>query len=220
MARCLVIGGITSCVYSYLYLTVQMSYFTQIGQQRQRKNMKTIIYLIVLLVFLLPSGARLETMGKLSLSDTIPAGDTIPVIRPDSTQISPDSLLIIGDDARLPDSFVLIGKPIKGTASYYSKKFEGRKTATGTTFRHSKMTAASNHFKLNTLVRVTNLKNNKSVIVLINDRMHHKMKKKGRVVDLTKNAAIELDFIKSGLTKVRVQALTPYTKKQMGISSE
>ncbi|HCL04697.1 MAG TPA: septal ring lytic transglycosylase RlpA family lipoprotein, partial [Chitinophagaceae bacterium] len=80
--------------------------------------------------------------------------------------------------------------------------------------------AASNHFKLNTLVRVTNLKNNKSVIVLINDRMHNKMKRKGRVVDLTKHAAKELDFVKSGLTKVSVQPLIPYTKKQMGISSE
>ncbi|MBW0178450.1 septal ring lytic transglycosylase RlpA family protein [Sediminibacterium sp.] len=174
--------------------------------------MKTIVYLIVLLVFLLPSGARLEPMGMPIYRDTIPA-DTIPLLKTDSSRLIEDSLIIIGDTLSSVDSFTMIGKAIRGTASYYSKKFEGRKTATGAIFRHSKMTAASNHFKLNTLVRVTNLRNNKSVIVLINDRMHNKMKKKGRVVDLTKTAAIELDFVKSGLTKVVVQPLSPYTKK-------
>lgn len=174
--------------------------------------MKTIVYLIVLLVFLLPSGARLEPVGMSSHRDTIPA-DTIPVFKTDSSRLMQDSLIVIGDSITSLDSFRITGKAVKGIASYYSNKFEGRRTATGDIFRHSKMTAASNHFKLNTLVRVTNLKNNKSVIVLINDRMHNKMKKKGRVVDLTKNAAKELDFVKNGLTKVVVQPLTMYTKK-------
>jgi len=175
--------------------------------------MKTIVYLIVLLVFLLPSGARLEPLGMPSFRDTIPA-DTIPLqSRDTSLQVQDSSLVIIGDTLSSLDSFKITGKPIKGVASYYSKKFEGRKTANGDIFRHSKMTAASNHFKLNTLVKVTNLRNNKSVIVLINDRMHHKMKKKGRVVDLTTHAAKELDFMKKGLTKVVVQPLIPYTKK-------
>lgn len=181
--------------------------------------MKTIVYLIVLLIFLVPSGARLETVGMPSQRDTIPT-DTIPLLVKDSSRLMQDSLMILGDTLSSLDSFTIIGKSVKGTASYYSKKFEGRRTATGAIFRHAKMTAASNHFKLNTLVRVTNLKNNKSVIVVINDRMHHKMKRKGRVIDLTRNAAKELDFIHSGLTKVRVQPLAPYTKKQMGISSE
>lgn len=181
--------------------------------------MKTIVYLIVVLIFLLPSGARLEPMGMPSNRDTIPA-DTIPVLKTDSSRLIQDSLIVIGDTLSSLDSFTITGKAIRGTASYYSKKFEGRKTATGDIFRHAKFTAASNHYKLNTLVRVTNLRNNKSVIVLINDRMHTKMKKKGRVVDLTKQAAKELDFVKSGLTKVLVQPILPYTKKQMGISSE
>lgn len=139
--------------------------------------MKTIIYLIVLLVFLLPSGARLEPVGVLSNRDTIPS-DTIPSLKVDSIVQQQDSLIIVEDTLSGVDSFTLIGKAIKGTASYYSQKFEGRKTATGAIFRNAKFTAASNHFKLNTLVRVTNLKNNKSVIVLINDRMHNRMKKK------------------------------------------
>lgn len=182
--------------------------------------MKNIVYLIILLVFLLPSGARLEPTGMPVLRDTIPASDTLPSLKKDSSLLITDSLVIIGDSLSTFDSFTLMGKPVKGMASYYSKKFEGRKTATGDIFRHAKMTAASNHFKLNSLVRVTNLKNNKSIIVLINDRMHNKMKKKGRVVDLTRAAAKELNFVKTGITKVRVQPVVPYTKKPMGISSE
>ncbi len=182
--------------------------------------MKTIVYLIIVLVFLLPSGARLEPMSMPILRDTIPAIDTLPIAKADSSLLISDSLLIMGDSLNSFDSFTIKGKPVKGMASYYSKKFEGRKTATGTIFRHSKLTGASNQFPLNSLVRVTNLKNNKSIIVLINDRMHKKMKKKGRVVDLTRNAAKELDFVKTGITRVMVQAVVPYAKKPMGISSE
>lgn len=98
-------------------------------------------------------------------------------------------------------------KTVIGTASFYSKSLHGTKTATGVRFSNKKYTAASNNFKLNTWVRVTNLRNNKSVIVKINDRMHKKMAKKGRVVDLSRIAASELGFIKRGLTKVKVEQI-------------
>lgn len=94
-----------------------------------------------------------------------------------------------------------------GIASFYSKNLEGTKTSTGETFHHNKMTAASNHFKLNTWVRVTNLRNGKTVIVRINDRMHKKMALRGRVVDLSLSAAEKLAFIKSGLVRVKVVAV-------------
>lgn len=94
-----------------------------------------------------------------------------------------------------------------GIASFYSKSLEGTKTATGETFRHAKMTAASNHFRLGTLVRVINLRNGKSVIVRINDRMHKKMALRGRVVDLSYAAAEKLSFIKSGIVRVKVVAV-------------
>lgn len=176
--------------------------------------MKTILYLIALLFFLLPSGAQWGPVGLYSGKDTIPA-DTIPgavKLQTDSALLIRDTLVNRIDSITTVDSFIAIGKPIKGTASYYSAKFEGRKTATGDVFRQSKLTAASNHFKLNTLVMVTNLKNNKSVIVLINDRMHAKMKKKGRVVDLSRTAAKQLDFIQNGLAKVVVQPINPYNE--------
>jgi len=66
------------------------------------------------------------------------------------------------------------------------------------------MTAACNVLPLGTWIRVTNLRNKKSVIVKINDRLHTRMK---RIVDLSKKAADKLDYIKSGLTRVKVEVL-------------
>jgi rare lipoprotein A (peptidoglycan hydrolase) len=108
-------------------------------------------------------------------------------------------------DSLSPNSFKVIGKAVTGIASFYSYNLDGTLTATGERYRNKLLTAASNHFKLNTWVLVTNLRNKKSVIVRINDRMHPRMKKKGRVVDLSREAARLLDFMDNGLTKVKVQ---------------
>jgi len=91
-----------------------------------------------------------------------------------------------------------------GQASYYAQKFEGRKTANGEIFRHSKLTAACNSLPLGTWIRVTNLRNGKSVVVKTNDRLHTKTR---RLVDLTRTAAQTLGFIRSGLTRVKVEVL-------------
>ncbi|WP_164974334.1 septal ring lytic transglycosylase RlpA family protein [Filimonas effusa] len=98
-----------------------------------------------------------------------------------------------------------------GIASFYSKNLDSTRTATGEIFLNSKMTAASNHFKLNSWVRVTNLRNGKSVIVRINDRMHKRMVLRGRVVDLSRSAAEKLNFISSGLVRVKVVLVPPGT---------
>lgn len=95
---------------------------------------------------------------------------------------------------------------LTGIASFYHNKFEGRKTATGETFRQSKFTAASNNFPLGTNVQVTNIKNDKSVIVRINDRMAHSMSRKGRIVDLSTSAAKSIGF-KEGLLKVKIEKI-------------
>lgn len=91
-----------------------------------------------------------------------------------------------------------------GTASFYANKFQGRKTANGEIFDQKKMTAACNVLPLGTWIRVTNLRNKRSVIVKINDRLHTKMK---RIVDLSRVAATELGYIRSGLTRVKVEVL-------------
>ncbi len=110
-------------------------------------------------------------------------------------------------------SYTLIGPVKKGMASFYSLKFEGRKTATGAIFSHAKYTAASNHFPLGIYVRVINPKNNKYVIVKINDRMGKSMSKKGRIVDLTRLAAKEIGIFKQGIGKVLVQKVEKEANK-------
>jgi rare lipoprotein A len=99
------------------------------------------------------------------------------------------------------------GKSLNGIASFYASRFNGLRTATGEIFKHSNLTAASNNFKINSWVKVTNLRNNKSVIVRINDRMHERMAKMGRIVDLTTAAARLLGVVGDGLLKVKVENL-------------
>lgn len=91
-----------------------------------------------------------------------------------------------------------------GVASFYSNTFNGRKTANGEIFNQQKLTAAHNSLPLGTYVRVTNLRNGKTVIVKINDRLHHRNK---RIIDLTWAAANKLGFVKSGLTRVKLEVL-------------
>jgi len=79
-----------------------------------------------------------------------------------------------------------------------------KKTANGEIYSHKKMTAACNVLPLGTWIRVTNLRNGKSVVVKTNDRLHTRMK---RVVDLSRKAADKLDYVKSGLTRVRVEVI-------------
>ena len=96
---------------------------------------------------------------------------------------------------------------ITGIASFYGASFDGTLTATGEIFRNSKYTAACNLYKLNTLVRVTNMRNGRSVLVRINDRMHPNMLKLGRVVDLSTAAAKKLHLSSKGIVKVTLDAV-------------
>lgn len=102
-----------------------------------------------------------------------------------------------------------VSKTLYGVASYYADKFNGRKTANGEIYYSKKMTAACNVLPLGTWIRVTNLSNNRSVLVKTNDRMHARMK---RIVDLSRTAAQKLGYISQGLTRVKVEVLTPEKK--------
>jgi len=96
---------------------------------------------------------------------------------------------------------------IIGIASFYSANLDGTLTSTGEIFKNSKYTAACNLYKLNTLVRVTNMRNGRSVLVRINDRMHPNMLKLGRVVDLSAVAAKKLHLSSMGIVKVALDAV-------------
>jgi len=91
-----------------------------------------------------------------------------------------------------------------GTASFYATKFNGRKTANGNIYNSVKYTAACNVLPLNTWIKVTNLSNDKSVIVMVNDRLHARTK---RLIDLSKDAARKLGYVRKGITRVKVEVL-------------
>ena len=91
-----------------------------------------------------------------------------------------------------------------GMASFYHSKFQGRKTSSGEKYDQDKMTAAHNGLPLNTWIRVTNIKNGRTVVVKINDRLHHRNE---RLVDLSRSAASKLGYIGRGITRVKVEVL-------------
>jgi len=92
----------------------------------------------------------------------------------------------------------------KGKASYYADKFEGRLTASGVKYKHSKLTAAHRLLPFGTKVKVTNLANGKTVIVEINDRGPFV---DGRIIDLSKSAAEKLDFVHAGIADVSIEVI-------------
>ena len=97
-----------------------------------------------------------------------------------------------------------VKKTFYGQASFYSNKFNGRRTASGEIFSQKKMTCACNVLAIGTWVKVTNLRNDRFAIVKVNDRLHPSMK---RIVDLTSAAAKKMGFVSSGLTRVKVEVL-------------
>lgn len=97
-----------------------------------------------------------------------------------------------------------IKKTTVGYASYYGKKFQGRRTASGEKFNMNALTAAHRTLPFGTICRVTNLQNNKSVTVRINDRGPVKRE---RIIDLSYAAAKKLEAILPGIIRVRIEVL-------------
>lgn len=98
-----------------------------------------------------------------------------------------------------------IGQKIqKGKASYYASKFDGRPTASGEKFSNKALTAAHPKLPFGTMVKVTNVKNGKHVILRINDRGPFS---KGRIIDVTQKAAKQLGFYKEGIAVVKVEVV-------------
>jgi rare lipoprotein A len=93
---------------------------------------------------------------------------------------------------------------LEGKAAYYSNRFNGRKTASGQRFNNAAMTTAHNTLPFGTRVKVTNTKNNKSVVVRVNDRGPSTP---GRVFDLTRAAAGKLGYVRAGLADVKAEVV-------------
>ena len=108
-------------------------------------------------------------------------------------------LLLIAGEAFAQQAFTQTG-----IASYYGADFHGKKTSSGEPYNMWALTAAHKSIPLQTIVRVTNLTNNLSVLVRINDHGPHL---KGRIIDLSRGAAAKIGMIQSGTAKVRVDVV-------------
>lgn len=124
-----------------------------------------------------------------------------------------------------PESYVVFGKryyPLKtsfgfreqGVASWYGKKFHGRKTSSGEIYDMYKMTAAHKHLPLPTFVNVKNLETGKSIVVRVNDRgpFHD-----NRIIDLSYAAASKLGILNKGTGRVEVSAINPGSQPQIPV---
>jgi rare lipoprotein A len=93
-----------------------------------------------------------------------------------------------------------------GKASFYADKFDGHPTASGEKYRHNKLTGAHKSLPFGTKVRVTNVANNQSVEVVINDRGPYV---DGRIIDVSRAAADKLGFVNQGLADVKLEVVDP-----------
>lgn len=97
-----------------------------------------------------------------------------------------------------------VGDEFKGIASWYGPDFHAKKTSNGETYNMYALTAAHKTLPMNTMVRVDNLENGKSIIVRINDRGPFV---KGRIIDLSNKAAHAIDMVRKGTAQVKVTVL-------------
>jgi rare lipoprotein A len=91
-----------------------------------------------------------------------------------------------------------------GTASWYGREHHGRRTASGQTFNMHGLTAAHRTLPFGSRIRVTNVGNGRSVVLTVNDRGPFI---KGRFLDVSYRAARDLNFVRAGITRVKVEAV-------------
>jgi rare lipoprotein A len=145
----------------------------------------------------LPSNNDSRTKGS------IPA-DAVPRAEGKSRYGNPESYVVFGKRYYVRNSSV--GYEERGIASWYGKKFHGRKTSNGEVYDMYAMTAAHKSLPLPTYVQVTNLENGRQTILRVNDRgpFHG-----NRLIDLSYSAARKLGIIAKGTGLVNVRALQP-----------
>ena len=175
------------------------------------------IILILLSCFLLFSCGRIDKVVSPVAVDSAPKKkidvetipNAIPKKEPKSRYGNPKSYVVFGKRYYVMDS----GKGYieKGIASWYGTKFHGRRTSSGETYDMYAMTAAHKSLPLPTYVKVTNLSNDKFIVVKVNDRgpFHE-----NRIIDLSYTAAIKLDIIQKGTGLVEVKAIDPEEPKE------
>lgn len=137
-------------------------------------------------------------------ADVAQIPDAVPQAEPLSRGGNSRQYEVLGQTYRVLDK--ADGFRERGHASWYGKKFHGRKTANGEIYDMFKMTAAHKRLPLPSYVRVTNVSNGKSIVVRVNDRgpFH-----KGRIIDLSYAAAAKLGMLQHGAAMVEIETLQP-----------
>ena len=159
-----------------------------------KKNILIVAFVLLVAALVgFSNGTKSGFVRKASLYDTVKKKDSLQLL--DSIKKS-DSIRVADSIANLKTK--LYKKSVE--ASHYSDKLNGRRTASGQVFSNKKYTAAHKTLKFGTKVKVTNLVNNKSVIVTINDRGPHT---RNREIDLAKRPFLDISHNK-GRSPLRV----------------
>lgn len=122
-----------------------------------------------------------------------------PMVAPEAPRSTAQPPAVAQPAPRVPTGYQTVG-----VASWYGGKFHGRKTANGEIYDQNALTAAHRSLPFGTRLEVTNLANGRSVVVSVNDRGPFI---DGRIIDLSRRAAVDLGFIKAGLAEVRIQEI-------------
>jgi rare lipoprotein A len=137
-----------------------------------------------------------------------PEPQLAPVTPPEQASVT-DAEWIHGDPRTAIDGEPAPLDVVEGEATYYAGKFHGRRTASGIVFDNSEMYAAHRYFPFGTVLRVTNLANQRSVLVTVVDRGPFGTSPAARrlILDVSQKAAGDLDFLRQGRTPIRVEVL-------------
>ncbi len=159
---------------------------------------KTLIFTVAL--FLLTACSSVPRFTSAKQTSNVSESKTPLSVRykPEKKEVAEDTISFAD-----PGNEKVLATEI-GVASYYAEPFVGRRTANGEIYDKYELTAAHPTFPLGTIARVTNLKNGKTAIIRINDRMP---KRPDRIIDLSYGTAVILDMVKDGITKVKLEVL-------------
>lgn len=144
------------------------------------------------------AGLAALTLALASLSQAQPASAPAAAAPAPTTASTPAPAAAGGDVA-------------EGKVAYYGRKFAGRKTASGERFNPAAMTMAHKTLPFGTMVRVTNLKTNKSVVVRVNDRGPTTP---DRIGDVSQGAAAKLRMLRSGVVQAKLEVVGQAKRKK------
>lgn len=174
------------------------------GRHRVRVDLRVCLGLLGLVLLILTAGCS----GRRSIPPTAGSASSSSGAL-DSLKVKPYQI----DGVWYYPLPTAVGYREEGLASWYGRKFHGRRTASGERYNMYHRTAAHKTLPLGTVVRVTHLRNHRSVEVVINDRGPFV---KGRIIDLSYGAAKALGLVGEGVAKVRVETVLPSSDEGTG----